>query len=653
MFSSIIYGQGLFEIYKDKEEIDKKMNEIFLSNFHSQIEAKNDMPEVNMDYLPEDQFFPTDKLNEWMNDKLLFPTKIEGGILEYEHNMSPNQKSQVDQLFLKYEKAIATPTEPIGCFKLFQVSLNFLEGRKSHQAKRNIDWNKCDHEIKKMEKLGLIKENKSSNLRTLSNLVVIDKQKRSTKADQAVQRKEMKEGKALETPPSQSEQEIKSRYRLTCDLSDVNAIVQGNTRISLNKPEEIMEQINNCYMSSLDLSNFFWSFELSQESKGDICFYYRDTIMQFERLIQGLANSPWYAVLGGKMTYNMDTLRMFLEAHPHLKEEKVFKIDHLSKILLHYVDDILLKSPKNLGFQSHLHVLHYFLWATEKAGFKVSAKKSKIFTTRTKYLGLQLDTTNNAHFVEPGKLATFRAWPSPTCQAELLSRLATLNFYNKYVYFLKPILAPLIELSKNNERYKWEPLHEKSWNNLTFMLQFALNLKFPSKEDSLLLFTDSSILSCGFMLASIENDLSITPIHADSRLYRSAERSHSIVLKECYSMLYALKQCEKYIRQSTKEVLIFSDCSSLQYLKNNMSNSSKFFELSLLLTSFPNVRIVYLKGEYNVTSDILSRRFFQMKIQDTKDRDKKLTNFVMKFKNNEIEDGSSLSQKFIVRILIY
>merc|ERR1711954_576522 len=213
MFSSIIYGQGLFEIYKDKEEIDKKMNEIFLSNFHFQIEAKNDMPEVNMDYLPDDQFFPTDKLNEWMNDKLLFPTKIEGGYLEYEHNMSPNQKSQVDQLFLEYEKAIATPTEPIGCFKLFQVSLNFLEGRKSHQAKRNIDWNKSDHEIK---------------------------------------RKEIKEGKAIETPPSQFEQEIKSRYRLTCDLSDVNAIVQGNTRISLNKPEEIMEQINNCYMSPFD-----------------------------------------------------------------------------------------------------------------------------------------------------------------------------------------------------------------------------------------------------------------------------------------------------------------------------------------------------------------------------------------------------------------
>ena len=95
-------------------------------------------------------------------------------------------------------------------------------------------------------------------------------------------------------------------------------------------------------MSSLDLSNFFWSFELSSESKGDTCFYYRDTIMQFERLIQGLANSPWYTVLGGKITYNMDTLKMFLEAHPHLKEEKVFKIDHLSKILLHYVDDILL-----------------------------------------------------------------------------------------------------------------------------------------------------------------------------------------------------------------------------------------------------------------------------------------------------------------------
>ena len=70
--------------------------------------------------------------------------------------MSANQKSQVDQLFLKYKKAIATPDEPVGCFKLFQVSLNFLEGKKCHQIKRNINWFKCDHEIRKIEKLGLI-----------------------------------------------------------------------------------------------------------------------------------------------------------------------------------------------------------------------------------------------------------------------------------------------------------------------------------------------------------------------------------------------------------------------------------------------------------------------------------------------------------------
>ena len=76
MFSSIIYGQELFEIYKDKKAMDKKMNEIFISNFHSQIETKHDMPEINMDYLPDDHFFPTDTLDELIHEKLVFPKKI-------------------------------------------------------------------------------------------------------------------------------------------------------------------------------------------------------------------------------------------------------------------------------------------------------------------------------------------------------------------------------------------------------------------------------------------------------------------------------------------------------------------------------------------------------------------------------------------------
>ena len=64
------------------------------------------MPEINMDYLPDDHFFPTDTLDEWMNEKLLFPKKIEGGILEYDHSISPNQKSQVDQLFKNMKRQL-------------------------------------------------------------------------------------------------------------------------------------------------------------------------------------------------------------------------------------------------------------------------------------------------------------------------------------------------------------------------------------------------------------------------------------------------------------------------------------------------------------------------------------------------------------------
>ena len=64
----------------------------------------------------------------------------------------------------------------------------------------------------------------------------------------------------------------------------------------------------------------------------------------------------------------------------------------------------------------------------------------------------------------------------------------------------------------------------------------------------------------------ITKDLEFNPILMESKLLRPSEINYPILRKEALSMVHAVTQTESYIRQNNNQVILFSDCNSLQYL---------------------------------------------------------------------------------------
>ena len=56
-------------------------------------------------------------------------------------------------------------------------------------------------------------------------------------------------------------------FRLTVDLSDVNSILWGQKFINLSKHEEILENLNDCFLSKFDLAEYFFCFNLDKNFK--------------------------------------------------------------------------------------------------------------------------------------------------------------------------------------------------------------------------------------------------------------------------------------------------------------------------------------------------------------------------------------------------
>ena len=111
----------------------------------------------------------------------------------------------------------------------------------------------------------------------------------------------------------------------------------------------LLENLKNCYLSKLDLADYFYSFKLDQLSKNKINFYFKNKIYSFNRLPQGLSISPFFSVLGTNLSFSLKGLKLFLETFPELKSEEVFQISDISKVVLFYIDDSLVYTKKELG----------------------------------------------------------------------------------------------------------------------------------------------------------------------------------------------------------------------------------------------------------------------------------------------------------------
>ena len=341
------------------------------------------------------------------------------------------------------------------------------------------------------------------------------------------------------------------------------------------------------------------------------------------------------------LAFSSETWNLFKTKHPHYNNSKIFKVTDLLTLLVFYLDDVLLMTCKTWGQNEHFILLEYFFWVIEMCGLKISLKKSEILVEKTTFLGQSLDLKTNTTYLDEEKTKVFRQWRRPLSTGELISRLSILNYYSKYITAFKIIAFPLFELVKK-KNYTWETVHEYAWQEIKFLLAFSLKLTLATPESKLILFTDASFMSISYVLMEVTNNLDFNPIMMDSKLLRPTERNYSILRKEALSMIHAVSQTENYIRQNDNQVILFSDCNSLQYLKQNKNHNSKLFQHALYLSSFHNLQISHIAGKYNSLADLLSRTVFDTVMVDKTLASEILTNIVIPVRHL-VDDGKIMN----------
>ena len=92
----------------------------------------------------------------------------------------------------------------------------------------------------------------------------------------------------------------------------------------------------------------------------------------------GLKTAPFIATCSLQLVLNQENFKAFIETVKERSIKVSLKQLKLKNLLICYIDDLLVATPKSLGVDLHLVLLEFILYMMCRFGFRVN-KKSAVY----------------------------------------------------------------------------------------------------------------------------------------------------------------------------------------------------------------------------------------------------------------------------------
>lgn len=367
------------------------------------------------------------------------------------------------------------------------------------------------------------------------------------------------------------------KSRLCLDARQLNAVT---TKDAYPMPliESIVSRLNETYfISSVDLKDAFWQIELDEASKEKTAFTVPGRpLYHFVRMPFGLCNAA------------QSMCRLMDLVIPSVLRDCVFV----------YIDDLLVVSP---DFETHLHRLKQVAESLRKANLTINVDKSKFAMKTIKYLGHVVG--NGEIKADPERVQCIVDFPIPTTVKQVRRFLGMAGWYQRYIFGYAATAAPMTDLLKKSENFKWTPEAQVAFESLKTSLTTAPVLRHPDFSKPFNIQVDASMTGVGGVLFQIVDGVEY-PIAFMSKKLNSAQRNYSVTELECLAAILCIKKFRCYIEGM--EFTLITDHASLKWLMGQKDLTGRLARWSLKLQGF-NFNIIHRKGSANVVADTLSR----------------------------------------------
>ena len=377
--------------------------------------------------------------------------------------------------------------------------------------------------------------------------------------------------------------------RFCIDYRSLNAITAKDL-YPLPRIDDVIDRLNGSVIfSKVDLRSGYFQLPLAPTEREKTAFVTPDGLWQFNRLPQGLKNSP--SVFQRLMNQTLGTLRW--------------------DVCLAYLDDIVIYSR---SFRQHLIDVDRVCHALQSSNFKLHPDKCCFFRREISFLGHHI----NAHGCSPtdDNIRAILQFPVPRSSKAAHSFLQMVGFYRKFIPNFASISAPLNKFTRKGFPFVWSTEEQVAFDQMKVAITAPTVLALPDPSCPYVIRTDASHVGIGAVLlqhqpplASDQSSVSTVPQYRPiafvSRSLKPAEKRYSAIELECLAIWWSVTQkFHSYI--DGQQFFLETDHKPLLSLMTKSYQNPRIERWMMSLQQYDMV-IRHISGSDNTVADALSR----------------------------------------------
>lgn len=327
--------------------------------------------------------------------------------------------------------------------------------------------------------------------------------------------------------------------RFCVDYRHPNAVTVKD-RYPMPVVDELLDELaGSTFFTKLDLRSGYHQIRLAEEDKCKTAFRTHSGHYEFRVMPFGLTCAP--------TTFQAAMNTIFAHA--------------IRKIVLVFVDDILIYSQTLLDHQKHLREVFRLL---EQNQLYVKKSKCSFAQNSLEYLGHIVSAQGVA--TDPSKITAVQNWPCPRNTQQLRGFLGLAGYYRKFIRHFGILCRPLTQLLKKNVQFIWTPTIRDAFTAIKKALTQAPVLALPDFTKEFVLETDACASGVGAVLMQQGHPLAFL-----SKALGVKNQALSIYDNECLAILMAIEKWKSYLQH--KQFTIYTDHRSLIHLGDHKFNT--------------------------------------------------------------------------------
>ena len=526
----------------------------------------------------------------------------ENDSLEISH-LDKSDQEKITAILNNYKEVIQSETNRLGKFRYFECSFEVNDAAAANQRNRNIPFDRAPSAIKKIEELktlGVLEPTNSSLV--IFNFVLVKKYqglRLMSKADKYLAEKSYTSN---------------VEFRLACDASSLNAQIINQPPIIMPRAEDIRRKISNKYLSSIDICDQYFAIPVDSQTRKYTNVYYKEQVLQFNRLVQGVSSSPYHAMASMALTFANVVFKEWVKVKNITKEQ--FPYSKYSEFSTYFLDDVLIYTKISEGSDVHWLAVDSIMYALSRAGWVLSLRKANFKSEKIKWLGSDLNphsATSECSFDRASAIINMR---QPRSLAESASRSSLILYCASFLPLLKKLLIPIHKMITSN-KFTWDKKCAHAYNEIKLLMSLSIRLTLFNPDRVVVIECDASKIAMSANAFQIDENGILQLLDTKSSYLSTSQMRNASVSRECRCITFALEHFQHYILGCRKPVYLLTDAKPLTALKRSKNVNSRFFEETVLLTSFPNLEVCFLEGRSLLLADVITRSFNDVYIKET------------------------------------